>query len=143
MGHKRLLDSAAHAKHTYVSCACEMDPTYPLAPISNFIGCFLILVSLVGIVTRPWNTGVFMLVVYVSLKSLVIGINTTVWSNNVKDVAPIWCDIGEWNALIQFGMILMENRQHPIFIYSQMFQYLPVSLSSLVDCSTLFDSEAR
>lgn len=48
-----------------------------------------------------------MLVVYVSLKSLVIGINTTVWSDNVKDVAPIWCDIGEWNAFIQFGMFLM------------------------------------
>lgn len=84
-----------------------------------------------------------MLVVYVSLKSLVIGINTTVWSDNVKDVAPIWCDIGEWNAFIQFGMFLIENQQHPIFIYSQMFRYLPVSLSSLVDCSTLFDSEAH
>lgn len=143
MEHKRLLHSSAHAKHNNVSRACEMEPTYPLAPVLNFISCFLILVSLLGIVTRPWNTGVLMLVVYVSLKSLVIGINTAVWSNNVKDVAPIWCDIGESNAFIQFGMFLIKNRQHPIFIYSQTFRYLPASLSSLVDCSTLFDSEAR
>lgn len=72
-----------------------MDPTYPLVPIANFIGCFLILVSLVGLLHRPWNTGVSMFAIYAFLQSLIVGIDAIVWSDNVNDVAPVWCDIGE------------------------------------------------
>lgn len=41
-----------------------------------------------------------MLAIYVSLKSLMIGVNTVVWSDNANDVAPILCDICEQSAFI-------------------------------------------
>lgn len=85
----------AHPQLSKVPTKYLMDPTYPLIPIANFIGLFLALVSLVGLINRPWNTGVFMLAVYISLKSLTFGVNTIVWSDNVNDVAPIWYDICE------------------------------------------------
>lgn len=72
-----------------------MDPTYPLVPIANFIGCLLTLISLVDLLARPWNTGVFMFATYNFFQSLVIGISTIVWSDNNGDIAPVWCDIGE------------------------------------------------
>lgn len=75
--------------------ATAMDPTYPLAPIANFVGCFLIITTLSSLCYRPWNTGVFMLAVYVFLQSLVVGVNAIVWSDNAGDVAPVWCDISE------------------------------------------------
>lgn len=72
-----------------------MDPIYPLAPIANFIGCFFVIITLLSLCYRPWNTGVFMFAVYVFLQSLVVGVNAIVWSDNVRDVAPVWCDISE------------------------------------------------
>lgn len=72
-----------------------MDPTYPLVPIANFIGCLLTLISLVDLVAHPWNTGVFMFAIYNLFQSLVVGISTIVWSDNNGDIAPVWCDVGE------------------------------------------------
>lgn len=72
-----------------------MDPTYPLVPIANFIGCLLTLISLVDLVACPWNTGVFMFAIYNLFQSLVVGISTIVWSDNNGDIAPVWCDVGE------------------------------------------------
>ena len=71
----------------------SMDPTFPLVPVVNFVGCFLVFVTFVTMRSRPWNTGVCMFGIWIFLIGLETGVNTTVYANNVKDVAPIWCDI--------------------------------------------------
>lgn len=70
-----------------------MDPTYPLVPIANFLACVLVVIPLAHMLTRPWNTGVYFFALWTLLSSLSTAINTLVWSNDVKDRAPIWCDI--------------------------------------------------
>lgn len=70
-----------------------MDPTYPLVPIANFIGCVLSLIPLLHMDTRFWNTGVYVFVLWSFLSCFPVAINTVVWSNDVKDRAPVWCDI--------------------------------------------------
>lgn len=70
-----------------------MDPTYPLVPIANFIAFALTLIPLLHVGRRPWNAGVFVFALWLSLICLSTAINTTVWSNDVEDRAPVWCDI--------------------------------------------------
>lgn len=72
-----------------------MDPTYPLVPIANFIACGLTVIPLFNLVSQPWNTGVYILALWLFLISLSFAINGIIWSNNVKDVAPVWCDISK------------------------------------------------
>lgn len=70
-----------------------MDPTYPLVPIANFIAFVLTLIPLLHVSRRPWNAGVFVFALWLSLICLSTAINTIVWSNDVEDRAPVWCDI--------------------------------------------------
>lgn len=72
-----------------------MDPTFPLVPVANFLGCILVLIPLMNLLTRPWNTGVCMFGIWIFLVAMETGVNTTVFSDNVNDVAPVWCDICE------------------------------------------------
>jgi len=70
-----------------------MDPTYPLVPIANFIACALVVIPLIHLVTRSWNTGVYVFALWTFLSSLSYAVNTIVWANDDKDRAPVWCDI--------------------------------------------------
>lgn len=70
-----------------------MDPTYPLAPIADFIACGLTIIPLFHMATQTWNTGVYIYALWLFLISLSDAINRIIWSNNVKDVAPVLCDI--------------------------------------------------
>lgn len=36
-----------------------------------------------------------MFVIYVFLQSLAVGVNTTIWSDNSENIAPVLCDISE------------------------------------------------
>lgn len=75
-----------------------MDPTYPLVPIANFIACALVVVPLLHMVTRSWNTGVYVFALWTFLSSLSYAVNTIVWANDDKDRAPVWCDICKSSA---------------------------------------------
>lgn len=70
-----------------------MDPTYPIVPIANFVAFALAVIPLFHVVHRSCNTGVFVFAFWLSLISLATAINTTVWSSDAKDRAPVWCDI--------------------------------------------------
>lgn len=70
-----------------------MDPAYPLVPTANLIACALVVFPLFHMVNRSWNTGVFILALWLLLINLTNGINTIIWSNDAKDKAPVWCDI--------------------------------------------------
>ena len=69
-----------------------MDPSFPLSPILNLL--FAILVTLL----LPWrfralSTAVRMYILWIALSCICRAVNSTVWRNNVNDVAPVWCDI--------------------------------------------------
>lgn len=74
-----------------------MDPTYPLAPIANFVACVLVLLPLFSTSIRSgsWNVAVTMFVIWTVLASIIDGVNAIIWFDNVDDVAPVWCDISE------------------------------------------------
>lgn len=72
-----------------------MDPLYPLVPIVNLLCCVLVLLPVFIKFRRSWNTGVCMLAIWASAESFSTGVNSIVWSDNVNDVAPVWCDISE------------------------------------------------
>lgn len=73
-----------------------MDPTYPLVPIVNFLSCILVLLPLLVSAFRrgPWNIGVTVFSFWTATECIITGVNAIIWSNNVADTAPIWCDIG-------------------------------------------------
>lgn len=73
-----------------------MDPTFPLVPIANLLACILVLIPLLHVVSRSWNTGVYVFALWTFLSSLSYAVNTIVWANDVKDRAPVWCDICEY-----------------------------------------------
>ena len=68
------------------------DPTYPLFPIFAFLGFILPLIPLPWQL-EAWNTGTVYFILWSSLASLNLFINSIIWAGNVKDVAPIWCEI--------------------------------------------------
>ena len=74
-----------------------MDPTYPLAPIANFIACTMILFALFVNVylSKSWNFPVSMFALWTAVSSIATGVNAIIWSDNVKNIAPVWCDISK------------------------------------------------
>ena len=72
-----------------------MDPTYPLAPIANFLGFALGLVPLFIGVRNAANTAIYIYAVWISVICFNRGVNTVIWRNNVNNSAPVWCDISE------------------------------------------------
>ena len=70
-----------------------MDPTFPLVPVANLLAFLLVLIPLITTVHKQWNTGVCMYAIWVGTMALIRGINTIVWADNARIVAPVWCDI--------------------------------------------------
>lgn len=70
-----------------------MDPTYPLAPIANFITSALVIIPLFHMVNRSWNTGVYVLALWLFLFNFTAAVNAIIWSSDAKDRAPVLCDI--------------------------------------------------
>ena len=72
----------------------HMDPTFPLVPFANFVAFLLIMLSLSKNMFRIYNVGTCFLAFWIATKGLTTAIWTIVWSNNVNNLAPVWCDIG-------------------------------------------------
>lgn len=71
-----------------------MDPTYPTVPIVNFVAFVLVLIPLsTATVRRSWNIGLFAYASWIASVCFCTGINSILWSSNVKNIAPVWCDI--------------------------------------------------
>jgi pheromone a factor receptor len=70
------------------------DPTYPLFPVFSFIGFVLCLIPLPWHL-QAWNSGTCAFMIWTALSCLVGFVNSVVWSGNVNNPAPIWCDICE------------------------------------------------
>lgn len=82
-----------------------MDPTYPLVPIFNFLACILVLASISQSMLQTWNVGVCSLAIWVMITGFTVAVNAIIWADNVENVAPLWCDIGEC-----FQLMFVESR---------------------------------
>nr|AAQ96343.1 pheromone receptor Rcb2 B1 [Coprinopsis cinerea] len=69
-----------------------LDPTYPLFPIFAFIGFIISLVPLPWHL-QAWNSGTCFFMAWTSLACLNQFVNSIVWSGNVTNHSPIWCEI--------------------------------------------------
>ena len=75
-----------------------MDPTFPLVPIANFVACTLVLCSMSKRMFQSWNIGACSFAFWIAAESFIRAINAIVWSDNVDNVAPYWCDIGQFSS---------------------------------------------
>ena len=71
-----------------------MDPTFPLVPIANIVACILVALSVSENMLQSWNVGACSFAVWIVAQSLIMAIDTIIWSNNTNNIAPVWCDIG-------------------------------------------------
>ena len=77
-----------------------MDPTYPLVPIANFMAFIFAVIPLsTALVRQSWNVGVCMLAIWLAITTLINVVDTIIWAGNTNDIAPVWCDIGEFSCL--------------------------------------------
>ena len=71
-----------------------MDPTYPLVPVVNIFFAFLLLLLLPWRL-NSWSIALQIYTIWLTVLCLCRGVNSIIWKDNVDDIAPIWCDIGE------------------------------------------------
>ena len=77
-----------------------MDPTYPLIPIANFSAFVLSFTTfLVTISARQYNIGVIVFAIWLSILSIVMAIDTIIWSDNSRNSFPVWCKIGDYTMV--------------------------------------------
>ncbi|VDB89234.1 unnamed protein product [Peniophora sp. CBMAI 1063] len=71
-----------------------LDPTFPLAPISNIVASILVLLTLVTSSYRgPYDRGIVMLKGWVMIGLFKMSIQTIVWRNSYEIILPVFCDI--------------------------------------------------
>ena len=75
---------------------------YPLVPVMNFLSGVLVCLPLLTSVvqTRTWNVAITALVIWTAIGCFFTGVNTIIWSDNVRNSAPVWCDISEHRCLV-------------------------------------------
>ena len=82
---------------------------YPILPACAFIGVFL------ALITAFWNwragrTPTLSLIAWLFTMNVAYGANNLVWSDDVQDRAPIWCDICEYIVLRRRVLYLIPFR---------------------------------
>ena len=70
-----------------------MGSAYPLVPVANLTGFILALLPLLTKIRQSWNIGVYAFAIWVGVQCLVAATGAIVWSDNVENIAPAWCDI--------------------------------------------------
>lgn len=73
----------------------SMDPTYPLVPVANFLACILVLSSMSKSMFQSWNVGACSFAIWVVIMGFTVAVDAIIWADNVENIAPVWCDIGE------------------------------------------------
>ena len=78
----------------------DMDSTFPLVPIANFVACILVLLSMSKNMFQSWNIGACSFAIWVAIQSFTKAIRAIMGSDNVENVAPVWCDIGAISSIL-------------------------------------------
>ena len=70
---------------------------YPIFPAGAFIAAFLVLVPAFWH-WRARNVPTVSLIVWLFILNVVCGANSLAWSDDIRDKAPVWCNICEFFA---------------------------------------------
>ena len=65
---------------------------YPIFPVGAFIGVFLVLIPALWH-WRARNVPTVSLIMWLFTLNVVYGVNSLIWSDNIRDKAPMWCNI--------------------------------------------------
>ncbi|CCM02272.1 uncharacterized protein FIBRA_04357 [Fibroporia radiculosa] len=68
------------------------DSTYPLFSVFAFLGFLIALVPLPWHI-QGWNSGTCIYMLWSSFACMIQFVDSVVWSGNVDNPAPVWCDI--------------------------------------------------
>ena len=78
----------------------NMDPSLFLVPIANLTACLPVLLSMSKNMFQSWNIGACSFAIWVAVQSLTKTIRAIMWSDNVENIAPVWCDIGAFSSIL-------------------------------------------
>lgn len=67
---------------------------YPILPVGAFVAAFLVLVTAFWH-WRARNVPTLSLIFWLFILNVIYGVNSLAWSSDVRDKAPLWCDICE------------------------------------------------
>jgi hypothetical protein len=83
-----------------------------LSPQLPAAAALVVILVLLTVPTQIRMRNVPMLVVgiVVTCSGIIYLVNTLVWAGNVRDVAPIWCDIGR--SSLKFSQTEVEHADH-------------------------------
>lgn len=99
------------------------DPTYPLVPIANVFAAILVILTLVTSGVRgAYNRGVVMFEGWVLVGLVITAVQTIIWRNTAKTIAPVFCDICAY-----LGLTLLFAR---VWIRSVLTLQLTISVTS-------------
>ena len=71
-----------------------MQSGYPELPVLAFIAAVLVLIPLPRQI-RVRNIATIAIILWFFEHSLASGVDAIVWAGNVRDSAPVWCEISE------------------------------------------------
>lgn len=92
-------------------------PGYPYLQIYAFIGTVLGLVPLPWML-QSWNVGASAFAVWTSLSCFDLFINTIIWRDNVRNVAPVFCDVCKYIVRnLAFFITLKTSDSSSLSIY--------------------------
>ena len=78
-----------------VIMAVSTDPTYPLFPIFSFLGFIVCCIPLPWHI-QAWNSGTCAFIMWTAVACLIEFVNCIIWTGNLNNPAPVWCDICEF-----------------------------------------------
>lgn len=70
----------------------SFDPTYPLFPVLSFLGFIVCCIPLSWHI-QAWNSGTCAYMIWTSMACLIEFVNCIVWTGNLNNPSPVWCDI--------------------------------------------------
>ena len=70
----------------------SLDPTYPLFPVFSFLGFIVCCIPLPWHI-QAWNSGTCAYMIWTSMACLIEFVNCIVWTGNLNNPSPVWCDI--------------------------------------------------
>ena len=79
----------------------SQDPTYPLYSVMSFLGFVVVLIPFSWHL-QAWNAGTCAYMFWVSFACLIEFINSLIWSGNLYNNIPVWCDICKHPLTLSF-----------------------------------------
>lgn len=100
----------------------------PELPILSFL-CLVLLIALTLLHANSRNVAVLALIGWLSVCSLIQGVDSVLWAGNTVVRAPVWCDISEYCQLTYFLASLMFRIATKILLGSRVAT--PAACSSI------------